>query len=180
MASSTPPSRPTPRGGDRRGPLGSRPGASIWYALGFVLLLGLVQMYFLTPPGRPMPYSEFKAQLKSGNVTEVTVGDQTIRGTLKEALPSSAPGPVAGTPTKQFTTNRVDDPKLTEELENQRADELELIEADTEVEITGDNETITIRPVKARYSLDDLLSGVTSENIHDEVDTGTPVGKEAW
>jgi len=54
------------------------------------------------------------------------------------------------------------------------------IEADTEVEITGDNETITIRPVKARYSLDDLLSGVTSENIHDEVDTGTPVGKEAW
>ena len=120
MASSTPPSRPTPRGGDRRGPLGSRPGASIWYALGFVLLLGLVQMYFLTPPGRPMPYSEFKAQLKSGNVTEVTIGDQTIRGTLKEAPPSSAPGPVAGTPTKQFTTNRVDDPKLTEELENQQ------------------------------------------------------------
>lgn len=30
------------------------------------------------------------------------------------------------------------------------------------------------------YTLDDLLTGVTRKNIHSEVDTGNPVGKEAW
>jgi cell division protease FtsH len=95
--------------------MGSRPGASVWYALAFVLVLGLAQMYFLAPAGRPLPYSEFKTLLKSGRVAEVTVGEQAIRGTLKE----TAPGAAAGT-NRQFTTNRVDDPKLTEELEAQQ------------------------------------------------------------
>jgi antitoxin MazE len=30
------------------------------------------------------------------------------------------------------------------------------------------------------YLLDDLLEGVTSENLHDEQDFGTPVGGEVW
>ncbi|MGE3706495.1 MAG: ATP-dependent zinc metalloprotease FtsH [Vicinamibacterales bacterium] len=119
MASSPPPSRLNPRGGDRRGPVGSRPGASIWYALGFVLLLGLVQMYFLAPTGRALPYSEFRALLKNGHVAEVTVGEQTIRGTLKESAPAIAPPTGTMAPSRQFTTNRVDDPKLTEELDAQ-------------------------------------------------------------
>jgi len=44
-------------------------------------------------------------------VTEVTIGDQVIRGTLKE--------PAGGAPKQstQFTTAKVEDPKLTEELE---------------------------------------------------------------
>ncbi len=111
MASPKSSPRLNPRG-DRRGPAGTRPGASIWYALGFVLLLGLVQMYFLTPAGRPLPYSEFKSLLKNGSVAEVTVGEQTIRGTLKDGGGGSSQGE-----SRQFTTNRVDDPKLTEELE---------------------------------------------------------------
>ena len=44
-------------------------------------------------------------------MTEVTIGDQVIRGTLKE--------PAGGDPKQsaQFTTTRVmEDPKLTEEL----------------------------------------------------------------
>ena len=51
-----------PRGGDRRGqrPLGRGPSSSLWYGLAFLLLLGLAQMYYLTPAGRPIPYSEFK------------------------------------------------------------------------------------------------------------------------
>ncbi len=99
-----------PRGGDRRGPMVTRPGSSLWYALGFVLLLGLAQMYFLTPGGRPLPYSEFKTLLKNGQIVEVTVGEQTIRGALKDPLPNRGNS-------KAFTTNRVDDPKLVEELE---------------------------------------------------------------
>jgi antitoxin MazE len=30
------------------------------------------------------------------------------------------------------------------------------------------------------FSLDELLKGVTDENIHGEWDTGRPVGKELW
>ena len=30
------------------------------------------------------------------------------------------------------------------------------------------------------YSLDELLKGVTKGNIHSEIDTGAPVGREAW
>ncbi len=31
---------------------------------------------------------------------------------------------------------------------------------------------------KGAYSLEELLAQVTQENIHDEVDTGQPVGRE--
>ncbi len=46
--------------------------------------------------------------MKNGQIAEVAVGEQLIRGTLKEAPAGQS---------KQFTTTRVDDPKLTEELE---------------------------------------------------------------
>src|SRR4051794_26703311 len=102
--------RLNPRSGDRRGqrPIGTRPSSSLWYGLAFLLLLGLAQMYYLTPGGRSVPYSEFKNLLKSNQVAEVTVADQVIRGTLKN--------PIADDPkqSKQFTTTRVEDPKLTE------------------------------------------------------------------
>jgi cell division protease FtsH len=116
MASQRSNPRFNPRGGDRRGkraipPIGGRPGASLWYGLAFLLLLGLVQMYFLAPSGRIIPYSEFKSLIRDGQVEELTISDQTIRGTLKQP-PSNDPKQ-----TKQFTTNRVDDPKLTEELD---------------------------------------------------------------
>jgi cell division protease FtsH len=99
-----------PRGGDRQGkrPMTSRPAASLWYGLALILLLGLAQMYWLTPSAAPIPYSEFKTLLKNGQIAEVAVGEQLIRGTLKEAPAGQS---------KQFTTTRVDDPKLTEELE---------------------------------------------------------------
>jgi antitoxin MazE len=31
-----------------------------------------------------------------------------------------------------------------------------------------------------RYRLDDLLKGVSSRNLHEEVHFGDPVGREAW
>jgi antitoxin MazE len=33
---------------------------------------------------------------------------------------------------------------------------------------------------RAEYTLDQLLQGVTKKNIHREVDTDGPVGKEIW
>jgi cell division protease FtsH len=106
------PSSTTPRG-DRRGPrpAASRPSASLWYGLAFLLALGIAQLYFMTPPGRSVPYSEFKTLLKDGQVVEVTVSEQLIRGTLK------TPPADGETQSTQFTTTRVEDPKLTEELE---------------------------------------------------------------
>jgi cell division protease FtsH len=95
-----------PRGGDRRGQrqLPVRGPSSLWYGLAFLLILGLAQVYYLTPAGRSIPYSEFKTLLKDGQIVEVTIGDQQIRGAAKQEP-------------RQFTTTRVEDPKLTEELE---------------------------------------------------------------
>jgi cell division protease FtsH len=109
MASPKANPRFNPRSGDRRGqrPLGARPSSSLWYGLAFLLLLGLAQMYYLTPNGRAVPYSDFKQMVKSGQVAEITISDQMIRGTLKQ---DDGKG-------KTFQTTRVEDPKLTEELE---------------------------------------------------------------
>jgi cell division protease FtsH len=109
MASQRPTPRFNPRGGDRRGQrqLTPRGASSLWYGLAFLLVLGLAQLYYLAPGGKPIPYSEFKGLLKSGQIAELTIGDQVIRGTLKgnDKQP------------RTFTTTRVEDPKLTEELE---------------------------------------------------------------
>ena len=40
---------------------------------------------------------------------------------------------------------------------------------------------LVITPVKhPDLKLSDLLAGVTEENLHGEIDTGTSVGKETW
>jgi cell division protease FtsH len=114
MASPKSSPRLNPRGGDRRGtrPATPRPSSSLWYGLAFLLVLGFAQLWFMVPPGRSIPYSEFKSLLKDNQIVEVTIGEQSIRGTLKEPVPEDPKG------SKLFTTTRVDDPKLTEELES--------------------------------------------------------------
>jgi cell division protease FtsH len=93
-----------PSGGTKR-TTPARPTA-IWWVLGALVILALAQAYLLSPAGRQISYSEFKGLLRSGQVAEVTVGDTTIRGQLKKAE-----GPAA------FTTTRIEDPKLVEELD---------------------------------------------------------------
>ncbi|HPB51969.1 MAG TPA: AbrB/MazE/SpoVT family DNA-binding domain-containing protein [Myxococcota bacterium] len=49
------------------------------------------------------------------------------------------------------------------------------------VEITIDGDRLTIRPiVPPAVVLDELLSGITSDNLHGEVDMGQSVGGEEW
>ena len=93
-----------PSGGNKRS-TPSRP-AAIWWVLGVLLILALAQVYLLSPAGRQISYSEFKSLVRSGQVAEVMVGDTMIRGQLKKA-----DGPSA------FTTTRIEDPKLVEELD---------------------------------------------------------------
>lgn len=51
-----------------------------------------------------------------------------------------------------------------------------------ELNINLKNGSIILTPVKTKpkLTLDDLLKGVTPENVHGEVDWGTPVGREIW
>ncbi|HEV2284058.1 MAG TPA: AbrB/MazE/SpoVT family DNA-binding domain-containing protein [bacterium] len=60
------------------------------------------------------------------------------------------------------------------------AEEARLTEQ-AEVDLTVVNGKIVVTPAAKRsIRLADLLSGVTKRNLHDAVDTGPPVGREAW
>ncbi len=49
------------------------------------------------------------------------------------------------------------------------------------VDITEAKGKLVIIPVEEpEFSLKELLSGITNKNIHHEVDTGAPAGKEVW
>lgn len=51
----------------------------------------------------------------------------------------------------------------------------------TEINLILFDDKIQIEPIKTKkLSLDDLLSRVTDDNIHEEIDTGLPIGKEVW
>ena len=55
------------------------------------------------------------------------------------------------------------------------------IEAGSEVDLSLENGELIIRPTRERkYDLAALLQGVTDDNIHEEIETGPPVGREVW
>jgi antitoxin MazE len=60
------------------------------------------------------------------------------------------------------------------------ADDVGIAEG-SEVDLTVDAEEIVVSPVRARtFALEELLADVTEENLHAEVETRSPVGKEIW
>ncbi|HEY0024616.1 MAG TPA: AbrB/MazE/SpoVT family DNA-binding domain-containing protein [Longimicrobium sp.] len=51
----------------------------------------------------------------------------------------------------------------------------------SEVEMTVEDGRLVITPgTKPRYTLEELVAGITPENRHAEIDTGPPVGNEVW
>ena len=49
------------------------------------------------------------------------------------------------------------------------------------VDISIDKGKIIISPIAQKeYSLEELLKGVSENNLHSEFDTGAPAGKEIW
>lgn len=54
------------------------------------------------------------------------------------------------------------------------------VAAGTAVDIAVEKGHLVVRPVRQRYRLRDLLKAVDARNLHPEVRTGRPVGREIW
>lgn len=54
------------------------------------------------------------------------------------------------------------------------------LEVDTPVGLSCEGDALTIRPLKGRLRLGELLEQVSDANRHGEVQTGAPGGEEAW
>jgi antitoxin MazE len=51
----------------------------------------------------------------------------------------------------------------------------------TTVQLSVSKGRLVAAPVRARKTrLKDLLAGITKDNLHDEVNTGPPTGREVW
>ncbi len=48
------------------------------------------------------------------------------------------------------------------------------------INILKDNDRLIIKPKRKKAELSDLLSQITDENLHEEIDTGKNVGNETW
>src|SRR5208282_6238351 len=84
----------------------------ISYLITSLILLWLFQL--LLAPKSEIPYSEFKKKLADAQIVEVTVGERSIVGEMKNPKPDGAP------PVVPFNTvpAPAGDPKLIEELQS--------------------------------------------------------------
>ena len=55
------------------------------------------------------------------------------------------------------------------------------VDAGSTVDLSVEDGDLVIKPLRRlRYDLRDLLKAINSRNLHREVETGDPVGQEAW
>ena len=55
------------------------------------------------------------------------------------------------------------------------------LEVDEPVDVREESGRIVIEPIRRKeYDLTELVKGITSRNLHGEIDFGGPVGKEIW
>ena len=52
--------------------------------------------------------------------------------------------------------------------------------AEVELHIEKDGFRVTVPSIPQKFTLEELLAGVTPENLHHEADFGKAQGKEAW
>jgi cell division protease FtsH len=114
---------------------------TLWYFLGVMVLLFVVQTFFARAHVGTLSYSGFKTLLQAGKVHDVMVGSETIQGTLEldgaekllppavletmqtteavppQGAPAKGPGVVPARATHPFIARRVDDPRLTTQLD---------------------------------------------------------------
>ena len=86
---------------------------SIWYFLMAILLIMYLQQYFFSSKVETISYSQFKQNVAEGSVSKLTIGPESISGTLKGK---------ENKPDQQFATVRVDDPGLVKELDERKVD----------------------------------------------------------
>ena len=97
---------------------------SMWYFVAVVLIVIVFQNLYVQRHVETLAYSEFKSALKAGKVIEETLTDATVTGKLSPEARNRIlpPGTVfepkgAGQGPHVFTTVRVDDPGLIQDLE---------------------------------------------------------------
>jgi cell division protease FtsH len=97
---------------------------SAWYFVGALLVLLTLENFIIGATTENLTYSEFKALLRGGKITEVAIGDRTITGRLKaEGLEGLLPADKVaeikrfGGIDQRFVAVRVDDSGLVKELE---------------------------------------------------------------
>jgi antitoxin MazE len=55
------------------------------------------------------------------------------------------------------------------------------VEAGSEVDLSLRGGDLVVKPARrARYRLAELVRKITAKNLHGEVETGSPVGREVW
>ncbi len=52
------------------------------------------------------------------------------------------------------------------------------LEQNSLVAVSIEEGKLLLEPIKPSYSLEELLAGVTQDNLHAEIDTGFPLGNE--
>ena len=60
---------------------------SLWYfVFALLAIFTLHDLWVQVRTVEPLPYSEFQRLLKAGEVTEISIADNTIQGSLKQPL----------------------------------------------------------------------------------------------
>jgi antitoxin MazE len=54
------------------------------------------------------------------------------------------------------------------------------VKAGSTVELAIEDGRLVVRPARRRYDLGKLVGQITEANLHEAIDTGEPVGREAW
>ncbi|WP_434032997.1 ATP-dependent zinc metalloprotease FtsH [Cupriavidus sp. a3] len=97
---------------------------SLWYILVAVTAILIAQSFFVASHVETLPYSDFKVLLRAGKLKNVTVGEGAITGVLStdgidKLLPKQQVDEMLreGKGDHQFSTLRVNDPNLIQDLE---------------------------------------------------------------
>ncbi|MEJ2707429.1 MAG: ATP-dependent zinc metalloprotease FtsH [Anaerolineales bacterium] len=85
---------------------------SIWYLIAAILILTLIRSFITEPllaQQTEIPYSQFKSDLRAGQIKSVTLSEERVSGVMKAE-------------DSQFYAIRVEDPDLIQELEAQNVE----------------------------------------------------------
>ena len=83
----------------------SKPFFNIWIFLMIFFAVTYMQQFFFQSKVQTIPYSQFKQSMTDGNVDNLLISPENIRGTLK------------GTPDGEFVAVRVNDPDLVKQMD---------------------------------------------------------------
>ncbi|MDA8137594.1 MAG: ATP-dependent zinc metalloprotease FtsH [Desulfobacteraceae bacterium] len=93
--------------------LPSKAHFSLWYFVFIMLFLSYLQQFYFSAKVETIPYSQFKQYIAQDAVNQLTIGPESISGTLKGKKNSAGKA-------ERFTTVRVNDPDLVKDLDDHK------------------------------------------------------------